>query len=93
MKKIEVESEGVVVLIKDNEISDHHISFRIMEDGEIQPYFVSATRVAPKVVRLFIQFPQTETSRKVIVGRGELITLINDIVSEVLDLVSEINLK
>ena len=93
MKKIVVESEDVTVLIKEDEISDNHISFRIMENGEIQPYFASAIRETPRVVRLFVQFPHSEDSRKVDVGRGVLIDLINEIVSEVLDLVSEKTLK
>ena len=87
-----MESEDVTVLIKEDEISDNHISFRIMEDGEIQPYFVDATRETPRVVRLFVQFSHSEDSRKVDVGRGDLINLIKEIVSEVLDLVSEKNL-
>lgn len=85
-----MESEGVIVLIKENEISDNHISFRVMEDGVVQSYFVSATRESPRVVRLFVQFPHYENSRKVDVGKGVLINLINRIVSEALDLVLEI---
>lgn len=87
-----MESEGVTVLIKGDDISDNHISFRIEEEGEIQPYFVSATREAPRVVRLFVQFPQSETSQKIYLDRGSLINLIDQIVSEALDLVSENNL-
>ena len=92
MKKIEVESEGVTILIKEDEISDNHISFRIEEEGEILPYFFSASREAPRVVRLFVQYPPSETSRKIYLDRGLLINLIDQIVSESLDLVSENNL-
>jgi len=93
MREIKIEEEGVSVLIKDNENTKNHISFRLKEDGVVQPYYISATREAPTVVRLFIQFPYSETSKKITMVRGELITLISQIVTEVLDLISEFNVK
>lgn len=93
MREINIEEEGVSVLIEESESTENHISFRIKEEGVIQPYYISATRESSTRVRLFIQSPHSETSKKVEMDRGDLISVLSQIVMEVLDLISLFNMK
>ena len=89
MKEIRIEEENVLVILKPSTRKDS-ICFQLkdLDTKEIFPYFITVNRIKKNYAMIFIQFPEGENSNKVYLEKGDLLDHLNEIVQEVLDLVS-----
>ena len=88
MEEIRIESEGVTVLIKEDQNKEGYLSFRLRDDKKILPFYVNVTKRDKRQLFLYVQFPQEETSKFIILPCEKIIDHIEEIVVEVLDLVA-----
>ena len=88
MEEIRIESEGVTVLIKEDQNKEDHVSFRLREEDTILPFYVNVSKRNKNQVFIYIQFPQEEISKILKMSCGDLIEQIDYLVLEVLDLVA-----
>tara|TARA_B100000073_G_scaffold9487_1_gene8007 strand:+ start:9705 stop:10010 length:306 start_codon:yes stop_codon:yes gene_type:complete len=93
MKSYPIE-EGIVALVKDDEIREDSISFRISIDTQIQPCFCLARKMKRKKYFIYVQFPNSESSCFIYVLKttSNLLDLLPQFVLEAIDLIEQHNL-
>mgnify|MGYP001177366305 CR=1 FL=1 len=93
MKSYPIE-EGVIALIKDDEIREDSISFRVSLDNQILPCFCLARKMKRKKFFIYVQFSDSESSRFIYVDNTtfSLLDLLPHFVQEALDIIEQHNL-